>query len=236
MKILYLVRHAKAVPHKANFPDFERALNKRGKKDARRISQATKGKGPLPQLLMTSPAKRAIQTTQIFAKTIGYPKNKIILDEFLYQAGGESPEVSLLERIHKFDDQYQSAMIVGHDPLLTEFSRYLKRDFTRALPTCGVVCFHFRNISWSNISKGRSSVQFFDFPDREKILFTELKEDLRSKITTQLTQIVTEANPQTAKKMKGAINKSARDLTQRFLAKLTVIENKKKAKSKRSAS
>ena len=115
------------------------------------------------------------------------------------------------------DDQYQSAMVFGHDPLLTEFAHYLRKDFTEELPGCGVVCFDFRNISWSKISKGRGILKFFDYPNREKERLDQVKGDLLAKITENLMQIFAEVHPDAAKKMKKSVEKSVGALTQRFV-------------------
>lgn len=232
MKTLYLVRHAKAVPYEADLPDLERALNKRGRNDAQRMAKIVMRDGGPPEVLISSPAKRAIQTARIFAKAIGYPKSKVVLDEIIYDAADES---SLLKSMQNIDDRFQSAMIFGHDPLMTSLANYLRKDFTETLPTCAVVCFDFRNTSWSKISKGRGILRFFDHPKREKELLDEMRTELKAKISEQLMQTVRDVHPGAAQEMKKAIDKSGRELTKKFLSTLASIKEKEQVQTGKGA-
>ena len=78
MKTLYIVRHAKAIVRGTGIPDFDRSLAERGIKDARKMSKRQAKAGAEPQLLISSPAKRAIETARIFAKRLDYPKKAIV--------------------------------------------------------------------------------------------------------------------------------------------------------------
>jgi len=217
MKTLYLVRHAKASKGNSNSPDSKRSLTKKGKNDAAKMAKKIKKKGVVPDVLISSPAKQAIQTARIFAKTINYPKDKIIRNGSIDE-GAESPENLLMQSVHEIDDQNQSAMIFGHAPLLAEFAQYLRKDFTEALPTCGVVCLDFRNVFWGKISKGRGIIKFFDYPKKQKKLKAAMKKDLESKVIDSMTQTLSEMNADVAQRMKKSVKKSGRELSQRFLS------------------
>ena len=127
------------------------------------------------------------------------------------------------------DDQFKSVIVFGHDPLLTEFAHYLRKDFTEALPGCAVVRFDFNNISWTKITAGRGILKFFDYPNREKARLEQAKSDLTAKITENLMQIFAQVDPDAAEKMKKAIKKTVGPLTQNFLAK-TKTKSKKRDK------
>ena len=86
MKTLYLIRHAKSSWDDTNLDDFERPLNKRGKKDAPNMAKRLKEKGGTPDFMISSPAVRAFDTCKEFAKILGYDKNKIKTDKRLYHA------------------------------------------------------------------------------------------------------------------------------------------------------
>ncbi len=219
MKTIYLVRHAAAAKGKPKSPDMKRVLSKKGRKEAVKMAKKLKKNGMLPDLLISSPAKRAMQTARVFAKAIKYPKDKILLNKTLYEANNASSNETLLEDVRSMDDQFQSVIVFGHDPLLTEFARYLRKDFTEALPGCAVVRFDFNNISWTKITAGRGILKFFDYPNREKARLDQAKSALTAKITENLMQVFAEVNPDAAKKMKKAIKKTVAPLTQNFLAK-----------------
>ncbi len=67
MKTIYLVHHAAAGKSKPKSPDRKRALSKKGRKEAIKMAKNLKKNGMLPDLLVSSPAKRAIQTARVFA-------------------------------------------------------------------------------------------------------------------------------------------------------------------------
>ena len=64
MKTLLLLRHAKSSWDDVALRDFERPLADRGKRDAPRMAEELKLRAPLPDLIISSPAARARQTTQ----------------------------------------------------------------------------------------------------------------------------------------------------------------------------
>ena len=218
MKTIYLVRHETAGKGKQKSPDRKRALSKKGRKEAVKMAKKLKKNGMLPDLLISSPAQRAIQTAQVFAQVIKYPKKKIILNKTLFEAEEAMSNEALLQEVRSIDNQCQSVMVFGHNPALTEFAQYLRKDFTQTLRSCGIVCFDFRNISWSKITKGSGILKYFDYPKREKEQINQTKRDLTARITENLMQIFTEAHPDAAKKMKKPIEKSVGALTQRFVS------------------
>ena len=219
MKTIYLVRHAAAAKGKPKSPDMKRVLSKKGRKEAVKMAKKPKKNGRLPDLLISSPAKRAMQTARVFAKAIKYPKDKILLNKTLYEANNASSNGTLLEDVRSMDDQFQSVIVFGHDPLLTEFAHYLRKDFTEALPGCAVVRFDFNNISWTKVTAGRGILKFFDYPHRKKARLDETKKARTARLTEDLMRIFVEADPDIGPKMKKAIKKTAGTLTQNFLAK-----------------
>ena len=88
MKKLYLARHAKSSWKNPDLDDYDRPLNKRGIRDAPFIGKKLKEKNILPDLIISSPAIRAITTAKELAAQMGYPEENIILDENIYEAGG----------------------------------------------------------------------------------------------------------------------------------------------------
>ena len=219
MKTIYLVRHATAEKGKPKSSDLKRVLSNKGKKEAVKIVKKLKKNGMLPDLLISSPAKRAIQTARVFAKAIKYPMDKILLNKMLYEANNASSKETLLEYVRGMDNKFQSVIIFGHDPLLTEFAHHLQRDFTEALPKCAVVRFDFGNISWTKITAGRGILKFFDYPNMEKIRLDKMKKELTARLTEDLMRIFVETNPDIGLKMKKAIKKAVGPLTQNFFTK-----------------
>ena len=90
MKTLYLIRHAKSSWDDPSLDDFNRPLNERGEKDAPRMGKRLKEREVTADLMITSPAKRALKTCKAIAKVLGYPGEKIKTDRSLYHAGEDA--------------------------------------------------------------------------------------------------------------------------------------------------
>ena len=83
MKIV-LIRHVKS-DWSAEKTDFDRPIREDRKADALKIVQALKAKGIAPGLMITSPAKRTLQTAKLFAKAFDYTSSQIEYAESLYE-------------------------------------------------------------------------------------------------------------------------------------------------------
>jgi phosphohistidine phosphatase len=77
MKTLYVIRHAKSSWDDPTLSDFDRPLNKRGKRDAPAMGKRlVHDDRVVPDLLLSSPAERALTTCKIIAEEIHYPSGK----------------------------------------------------------------------------------------------------------------------------------------------------------------
>src|SRR5450631_3680242 len=114
MKTLILVRHAKSSWEDAALPDKERPLNERGKRDAPDMGKRLAKRDVKPELILSSPARRAFATAKIIAKSLGYKLKNIVVDDRLYPGAADE----ILNSIHRLDKQLDRVMIVGHNPAL----------------------------------------------------------------------------------------------------------------------
>ena len=85
MKTLYLARHAKSSWKYPDLDDFERPLNKRGRRNAPFMGKILKNLKVTPDLITSSPANRAAMTARIMADIIKYPLEKIRYSENIYE-------------------------------------------------------------------------------------------------------------------------------------------------------
>ncbi len=162
MKRLYLTRHAKSSWKDASLADFDRPLNKRGKMNAAFMGRRLQEYGAKIDLIISSPANRALKTATLIAKEIGFPKKKLAADDSIYEA-----ELSaLVAMIWEMDDSLRSVMLVGHNPGFTQLAEYLTNHKVDNIPTCGVFCVDFNLISWKEISKGKGNLLFCDYPKK----------------------------------------------------------------------
>ncbi len=162
MKTLYLVRHAKSSWKYPNLDDFERPLNKRGRKNAPFMGSILKNLKVAPDLVISSPANRAATTARIIADTIDYPLEKIHYNETIYA----SSEYDLVQVIQQLDDTVNQAMLVSHNPALTDLANTIGDTAISNIPTCGVFCVKVSISSWAKIGEQRGKLKFFEFPKK----------------------------------------------------------------------
>jgi phosphohistidine phosphatase len=160
VKFLTIVRHAKSSWKEASLPDFDRPLNKRGKADAPEMGRRLAARGVKPDLVVTSPARRARRTAQVVAKELGLDKDEIVQVGAIYEAG----LTTLVSLVSGLDDKADHVMLVGHNPGLTELAEHLSGEMFGNIPTGGVVGLEFDTDSWSNLKRGAGQVLFADFP------------------------------------------------------------------------
>ena len=165
MKTLYLVRHAKSSWKYKELKDIDRPLKKRGKKNADFIAKLLKKNNNIPELLISSSAKRAFDTAEIFAKIFKLKQDKIIKNEKLYMADYDD-FVAAINEIH---EEINNAMLFGHNPGLTYFACAITEDDIDNIPTCGIVRIDFDVNSWNELSSRKGKFVFFEFPKKHKI-------------------------------------------------------------------
>jgi phosphohistidine phosphatase len=148
-KDLIVVRHAKS-DWSYQVSDIDRPLNERGFEDAPRMGEQLRNRlKQTPDLFVSSPAKRAITTAQIFAKQFEYPAKRILIRPNIYEASHST----LLKEITLLDDTATSVILFGHNPGLSDLVSYLSSNGDLLnLPTCAVVQLHFEVDSWQEIS------------------------------------------------------------------------------------
>ena len=121
-------------------------MDDRGYQDALTMGKRLSKRGVNPDLLVSSPALRALTTAQLIAAEIGYPHKGIVVDERLYAS---SPD-DLLAVIGALDDKLGRVMLFGHNPEFTDLARRLSGEFID-MPTCTVAEFTFDTTAWSNV-------------------------------------------------------------------------------------
>ena len=146
MKTLFLVRHAKSSRDDPMLSDRDRPLNERGMRDASRVGEQLAQRGAKPDLILSSPARRAMTTAEIVARKLDYRRKDIGVEYRLYAA---TPD-DLLAVVHELDDKSKRVMLFGHNPELTELARRLSAKITE-MATCAVAEFAFDIKSWSKV-------------------------------------------------------------------------------------
>ncbi|ATB69757.1 putative phosphohistidine phosphatase [Sulfurospirillum diekertiae] len=162
MKKIYLIRHAKSSWKDETIDDFERPLNSRGKRDVAFMGKRLKLFDVKPDIIYTSPAKRAEKTAKELVKEMDYDKKKIKSIDSLFESSYEQ----YMELIHATDDQYTEIFIIAHNPTITEVGERLSGAILSNIPTCAIVCISFDVESFKEITEESGHILFFDYPKK----------------------------------------------------------------------
>ena len=150
-KSLYLLRHAKAESATLQFSDEDRALTPKGIDDVKKLATKLVKKDIGFDLILTSPAIRAITTAQIISNRLDHKQRFLEVDKKLYQADCTTL-LTIASKLHK---KIKSVMLVGHNPALEDFAAYMTGESV-SMQTCSLIEFTFELKDWKDFEKVRS--------------------------------------------------------------------------------
>lgn len=159
---LTLIRHAKSDWNEPALSDFERPLNARGMRDAPHMGKVLQALNLKPDIILSSPATRAITSARLIGAELGYVENNIVTVDDLYNA----PVARLLEQVQHIQADIQSAVVVAHNPGISEFCTYLCDAGLGGLPTCAAVHIEFDLDDWQAIHSGSGKLGWYEYPKK----------------------------------------------------------------------
>jgi len=160
MKTLLIVRHAKSSWDSADMSDIDRPLNDRGKRDAPAMAQRVTRAGIRIDRFVSSPAKRARQTAELFVKAFGGEEKDIVFIPELYHAA--MPVFK--EVVSKLDNADETVALFSHNPGITSFVNILTEIRLDNMPTCAVFAVRSPADRWSEFLSAGPQFLFFDYP------------------------------------------------------------------------
>ena len=161
MKRLTLVRHSKSDWSLPGQQDWDRALNKRGQRDAPEMARRLRARKLKPDLILSSPAVRALATATIMARELKVAASIVRQDERLYLAG----PADMLAVIRELGGSARHLMVFGHNPGITDFANRLSAgDRIDNMPTSAVFTATFAIQDWSELDWGSGQDAQFDYP------------------------------------------------------------------------
>jgi len=161
MKTLYIMRHAKSSWDDFSLSDFDRPLNARGEKSAPLMGEILQKKNIKPDLILSSPAKRAKSTASIVGNILGV---EISYQKSIY----ESSLMNIMMILNAIDEDVESCLLVGHNPALTGVINALGSFSLDNLPTAGVVAFAFGG-RWADITPKCGEFLFYEYPKKYSV-------------------------------------------------------------------
>ncbi|HEX7722333.1 MAG TPA: histidine phosphatase family protein [Pyrinomonadaceae bacterium] len=158
MKILLLLRHAKSSRDDTALRDFDRPLNDRGKDDAKLIGRFMREGSISPDLVISSPAKRARRTTELMLKSAGLDIN-VAFDERIYEADVHR----LLAVVSQIEPVSNVVMLIGHNPGFEDLVEVLAGR-TERLPTASLAQIDLAVEEWNKVRAGAGKLKWLVTP------------------------------------------------------------------------
>ena len=160
MRTLFLIRHAKSSWDNPGLRDFNRPLNERGFREAPRMALILRETGVKPDLIVSSPAKRALTTALFFAEAFGIPEDAVLREPDIYEAHPSE----IFRIISALPDTAEVVLMFGHNPTFTEVANAFTDTFIDNVPTCGIVQIVSEADRWNQVYEGNSKVTAHYFP------------------------------------------------------------------------
>ena len=162
MKTLTILRHAKSSWDQPDADDFDRPLNERGWKAARRIGKELKHRNAHFDLGLASPAARVRETLDGVSETYGQFGFPVRFEPRIYLAD----TATLLQLINEVDDDIGALLLVGHNPGLELLVAMLTHDDKAGLrdrvehkfPTAALAVIELPVGHWGDVEPGRGKL------------------------------------------------------------------------------
>ena len=158
MKTVLLLRHGKSQQGPEYQDDQDRPLAGRGKRDATEVGEWIAAQGLVPNLVISSPARRARQTAKRCAEGARY-SGEIRLEDALYFSG----EMAYLELLRGLGDEIESALLVGHNPDIAILVERLSGQTAR-IPTAALARIDLPIAHWSELVEGLGKLAWVRIP------------------------------------------------------------------------
>ena len=164
LRNICFVRHAKSSWDNPGLSDIERPLNSRGLRDAPFMARKMKELHVVPDLIVTSPAQRALSTARFFADEFNMPDAEFMIVDEIYGAG----PYEIVDVVHHMPDEKFSIFLFGHNPTMTMLTNMFAGVRIDNVPTCGISQAKTMVDSWKKFSPNTSAFVSFYYPKQYK--------------------------------------------------------------------
>ncbi len=155
---LLLLRHAKSSWDDLDHTDHQRPLSKRGLKAAPKMGKYITARGLTPELILSSTATRARQTTALVSEKFGANVETRFIDNLYSFSGFHTP----LNIIRNSGDKQSPLMLVGHNPTMEELADELigtgstpaRALMQQKYPTAALAEIDFDIAKWTDLQTG----------------------------------------------------------------------------------
>ncbi len=224
MKRIILLRHGKAESQTEEKPDFDRTLVEKGRSQTEKIALHAKKRGITPGVVISSPAKRALETAAIFARVHDYPEKSILQEPVLY---GELDDSALLELIARTAPGISSAVIVGHDPSISAAAKFLAERFDGSLSTSSIAAIDFNIDAWRDVRPGAGALVYFESPKKDKPAIEKEEKEIEGMVLGALNDILAGIDGDAARRCENKLHRESERIARIFVKAKQGVEKGK---------
>lgn len=116
--------------------------------------------GPLPELVLSSTAVRALETTELLMSTLKLGSETLLTTDTIYEA----PLSALEKAVSNLPQQISIAMMVGHNPGMSSLGDFLDSQSSLQMPTCAMACFELDIDRWQDVYRDCAAMLWYDYP------------------------------------------------------------------------
>jgi phosphohistidine phosphatase len=147
MKTLIVAMHAQSDWDRTMKNDFDRPITEQGMQEVTITASKVAQKYKKVDKIISSSAVRAYSTAKIFAEEFEYEEDKIETDFNFYEKGCKY----FLNKLSEQNDDNNTILIVGHNPVVTTLTSYFIGDEDLMMLAGNVVVISFDINSWQEI-------------------------------------------------------------------------------------
>ena len=160
---LFIIRHGKSTCDSEGVDDIDRPLAERGFRNAKDMATRLSESGLVPELILASPANRALTTATIMAGIWEMESHLLQIHDSLYMA-----YLSEIEQVVSgVPGEVRSLALFGHNPSFTMYANEFLDEPLDNLPTAGVVIVTLESDGWNGIGRSDVKETFVDTPKRK---------------------------------------------------------------------
>ena len=160
MKYLTIIRHAKSSWDHPDLDDIARPLNERGKSAVKIIGNYLRENQLTPDLIVSSPATRAITTANGIAELVLFNLKEITIEPVIYFGTSSA----ILEMLKQTDNKFNDVFLFGHEPILSSLIYQLSKTPLEKFPTCSVFRISLEIKSWHDIGAKKGKCEIYVNP------------------------------------------------------------------------
>jgi len=152
MKTLIFVRHGEA-GHEAE-SDFKRPLAPLGKSQAEKVAMLLLAHQMIPSAVLCSSAVRTRETCEIICQKLSIDNHEVQTFPKFYSKGFET----YIDEIIALDNSIACAMIVGHNPAISQLVNYFCKDEIIHMKPGAMVAISFDFEDWNLVFTTTSKI------------------------------------------------------------------------------